>query len=1117
VCRVANGRSHIYIVGSRHHLAISVCRCCLAAAAAAAAARRLHISAVTQAAIRAFDELQSPRTMDNEVLTQQCTQDLIDPRRMGRNNSGLSDADISDVMCILHPCSPAAFRIVALTGKQSPQHVLQRDGYRDYNDGLTQSVLEEQETFILNSDGPNHALDLALRLTAEIINPAVGFVFGRNSQVCDIVLASDTNKRVSNLHFSIFMNDAGVLMLRDFSTNGTMVDDMLLKGKNRHDPQTRMLESGSIIQILSPQADEVVKFVVRIPSRDGHFQQYESKFQFYMRRAALADGLQARPNDIQKRLAVAQPRTQSLKAPVVHKQYAMHWNGGDKYNIIGLIGKGAFATVYQLATKSEGRIFAAKELEKRKFMKNGILDRKLDNEMQIMQAICHPNIVQYVDYVDHANHLYIIMEFVPCGDLQQYLNLNGPLKEPVAKRMASQVLDSLTYLHKKMITHRDIKPDNILLANIDSDNFTIKLSDFGLSKVVKDNDTFLKTFCGTLLYCAPEVFPHYDAHVAGRGQKRPRKSSGQQPTKFHSYSQSVDIWSFGAVLWYALCQKPPFEGVNDPTGRGMFEKIMMTPLDPTDLVKQGISDDAVALLAEMLNTDPASRPSPSYCLRHRWLVTAQQVAPGPVSPEHGLLAIAEEEEAEPGEAPNVAGLRIDDQGGENSQDSSQYDEASIHSGSMNFFDPRQSKRFKSDAFAYREQDELVDSSPELFHQSIPIILQPDEENPQNRRPGQRKLFGEISQSALNNEAFHLNADEQAGSGPGTNGISRANQRSDHDSQQAQDVAARGAVASPSLQGAESLLREVRMDSEGTDSPVAEPTTPNSSKDADAGESSKEKSDAHNDATPKALQPRSFDRQINIPIPAAYWYDPQDESTHNLEYASKASGHDYMTNPSFIATTTTSLPTRFNRSGPPTQDDQHDDTDVEPDVPGLVQASPSFLKPAPRLGRLVSTPDSFASITLNLTNKVSTWGRAPSNTHVYPDRNDTRIPKRGIIIVFHAEGIENYSETGDWTKLPDLHCFLSTESNNIQINGVPLRRGAADKMNGGRVYTGDVITVCSPGTQGTLGLKFKCEFFHGEGKEWRPPGQPRFKLEADRPEKSNKGGNESSAKAEPNAD
>ena len=65
------------------------------------------------------------------------------------------------------------------------------------------------------------------------------------------------------------------------------------------------------------------------------------------------------------------------------------WSGGQKYNVIGLIGKGAFATVYKVATKSDGDTYAAKELEKRKFMKNGILDQKVENEMKIMSHLQH--------------------------------------------------------------------------------------------------------------------------------------------------------------------------------------------------------------------------------------------------------------------------------------------------------------------------------------------------------------------------------------------------------------------------------------------------------------------------------------------------------------------------------------------------------------------------------------------------------------------------------------------------------------------------------------------------------------------------------------------------------
>lgn len=117
-----------------------------------------------------------------------------------------------------------------------------------------------------------------------------------------------------------------------------------------------------------------------------------------------------------------------------------------------------------------------------------------------------PNIVKYIDHLDSPGHLYIIMEFVAYGDLRAYTDAGSAMPEYVCVHLAGQIMSALNYLHQRQIVHRDIKPDNILLAA--NYPYIFKLSDFGLSKMVTSGD-YLQTFCGTLLYCAPEIYPGY--------------------------------------------------------------------------------------------------------------------------------------------------------------------------------------------------------------------------------------------------------------------------------------------------------------------------------------------------------------------------------------------------------------------------------------------------------------------------------------------------------------------------------------------------------------------------------------------------------------------------------
>jgi hypothetical protein len=125
---------------------------------------------------------------------------------------------------------------------------------------------------------------IILRLSGRVKNPIQGFAFGRNSSRCDLFFVDDPLRRLSNIHFRIFVNEYGVVMLEDQSTNGTFVDNHLLKAKNRSNTK-RMLSSGSRIKILMHDEDNDLEFLVRIPRREGEYDRaYTQKLEEYFAR-----------------------------------------------------------------------------------------------------------------------------------------------------------------------------------------------------------------------------------------------------------------------------------------------------------------------------------------------------------------------------------------------------------------------------------------------------------------------------------------------------------------------------------------------------------------------------------------------------------------------------------------------------------------------------------------------------------------------------------------------------------------------------------------------------------------------------------------------------------------
>ncbi|XP_061515775.1 ovarian-specific serine/threonine-protein kinase Lok isoform X1 [Anopheles gambiae] len=270
----------------------------------------------------------------------------------------------------------------------------------------------------------------------------------------------------------------------------------------------------------------------------------------------------------------------------------------DRYHVGRKLGSGACGTVYLLHDTVSCQPYAMKHVAKDplnersrpKFLNDPL---RVMNEVNIMKNLDHPCVIKMHDIVDKPDSVYMVLEYMKGGDLLSRIISKGFLPEKTAKLFFLQMCHAVKYLHEQGITHRDLKPDNILLE--DHNEYTLlKVSDFGLSKFVRKNSV-MRTICGTPLYVAPEVL-----QTGGRG----------------SYTRKVDIWSLGVVLFTMLSGTLPF---SDEYGSPAVEQIKRGHFKMRHSVWKQVSSLAKKLIYDILNVNPHSRPSIDTLLQSSWL------------------------------------------------------------------------------------------------------------------------------------------------------------------------------------------------------------------------------------------------------------------------------------------------------------------------------------------------------------------------------------------------------------------------------------------------------------------------------------------------------------------
>ncbi len=179
--------------------------------------------------------------------------------------------------------------------------------------------------------------------------------------------------------------------------------------------------------------------------------------------------------------------------------------------MLSTLGEGNTSKVYLAQTLEEPHIYVAIKILREEFLARDEDSRKaVANEVYILQALKHPNIIKILEYGDNGTVLkpsgrslsglvYIVLEFVSGGLLFDLCQLLGGLGEDGGRFFFKQMIESIEYMNSKSISHRDLKLENIL---VDRD-LNLKIADFGYASFSKAD--FLTSYRGTFTYMAPEI------------------------------------------------------------------------------------------------------------------------------------------------------------------------------------------------------------------------------------------------------------------------------------------------------------------------------------------------------------------------------------------------------------------------------------------------------------------------------------------------------------------------------------------------------------------------------------------------------------------------------------
>lgn len=243
----------------------------------------------------------------------------------------------------------------------------------------------------------------------------------------------------------------------------------------------------------------------------------------------------------------------------------------DDFEKLKLIGKGSFGEVFLVKNKINNQFYAMKILDKKTIISFN-QEEHTKAERDLMVKVDCPFIIDIKFAFQDSQYLYLLTEFMQGGELFFHLYREKKFKDDKARFYLVEIILAIEFLHNKKMMYRDLKPENVLIDKTGH----IKLTDFGLSKILSKDKEKTYTICGTPQYLAPEILT------------------------CDGYDDSVDWWSLGCIMYKMLIGVDPFRFSKD-------ESLSPEMYEVEVLIPDYVSKKAKDLIKKLLEVNPKKR------------------------------------------------------------------------------------------------------------------------------------------------------------------------------------------------------------------------------------------------------------------------------------------------------------------------------------------------------------------------------------------------------------------------------------------------------------------------------------------------------------------------------